>query len=77
MCEVMKEGNWTIERDEDLTAPYAFMNNTWMSFEDSVSVSIKACINNFNKYCYKSQLKRFNTAGKIHIATRFSRGCSD
>lgn len=43
MCEVMKEGNWTIERDEDLTAPYAFMNTTWMSFDDSVSVSIKAC----------------------------------
>lgn len=44
MCEEMKEGNWTIERDEDLTAPYAFMNKTWMSFDDSVSVSIKACI---------------------------------
>lgn len=43
----MKEGNWTIERDEDLTAPYTFMNRTWMSFDDSVSVSIKACINNF------------------------------
>lgn len=43
MCEEMKEGNWTIERDEDLTAPYAFMNKTWMSFDDSVSVSIKAC----------------------------------
>lgn len=43
MCEQMKEGNWTIERDEDLTAPYTFMNNTWMSFDDSVSVSIKAC----------------------------------
>ncbi|XP_015368548.1 PREDICTED: uncharacterized protein LOC107165017 [Diuraphis noxia] len=41
MCEEMKEGNWTIERDEDLTAPYAFMNKTWMSFDDSVSVSIK------------------------------------
>lgn len=39
----MKQGNWTIERDEDLTAPYAFMNKTWMSFDDSVSVSIKAC----------------------------------
>ncbi|VVC24590.1 Chitinase II,Glycoside hydrolase superfamily,Chitin binding domain,Glycoside hydrolase [Cinara cedri] len=41
MCEQMKEGNWTIERDEDLTAPYAFMNKTWMSFDDRVSVSIK------------------------------------
>uniref|UniRef100_A0A2S2QUD6 Chitinase-3-like protein 1 n=1 Tax=Sipha flava TaxID=143950 RepID=A0A2S2QUD6_9HEMI len=41
MCEIMKEGNWTIERDEDLTAPYTFMNTTWMSFDDSVSVSIK------------------------------------
>lgn len=44
MCQEMKEGNWTIERDEDLTAPYAFMNKTWMSFDDSVSVSIKACV---------------------------------
>lgn len=48
MCEEMKEGNWTIERDEDLTAPYAFMNKTWMSFDDSVSVSIKVCIIIFN-----------------------------
>lgn len=44
MCEQMNEGNWTIERDEDLTAPYAFMNKTWMSFDDRVSVSIKVCI---------------------------------
>lgn len=47
MCEEMKEGNWTIERDEDFTAPYAFMNKTWMSFDDSLSVSIKAFIINF------------------------------
>lgn len=69
MCEEMKEGNWTIERDEDLTAPYAFMNKTWMSFDDSVSVSIKVShfkIDNFkfkyltfiyhcraNTYCYE------------------------
>lgn len=46
MCQEMKEGNWTIERDEDLTAPYAFMNKTWLSFDDSVSVSIKV----FNFY---------------------------
>ncbi|XP_050522473.1 uncharacterized protein LOC126895054 isoform X2 [Daktulosphaira vitifoliae] len=41
MCEEMREGNWTIERDEDFTAPYAFMNTTWMAFDDSVSASIK------------------------------------
>ncbi|XP_050443697.1 uncharacterized protein LOC126847482 [Adelges cooleyi] len=42
MCEEMRDGNWTVERDEDFTAPYAFMNTTWMAFDDSVSASIKS-----------------------------------
>ena len=37
----MSEGAWTIERDEDLTAPYAFMNNTWVAFDDAESLKIK------------------------------------
>ena len=30
-----------MERDEDLTAPYAFQNKTWIAFEDKISVGIK------------------------------------
>lgn len=37
----MSSENWTVERDEDLTAPYAFQNNTWIAFEDKISVGIK------------------------------------
>ncbi|KAF7993038.1 hypothetical protein HCN44_005819 [Aphidius gifuensis] len=40
-CDNMKEGEWTIERDEDLTAPYAFKNKTWIAFEDEISTGIK------------------------------------
>jgi hypothetical protein len=38
---LISAGGWTIERDEDLTAPYAFKNNTWLAFDDSISVGIK------------------------------------
>jgi hypothetical protein len=37
----MSTGNWTVERDEDLTAPYAFKNTTWIAFEDELSLKIK------------------------------------
>lgn len=30
-----------MERDEDLTAPYAFQNKTWIAYEDKISVGIK------------------------------------
>ncbi|KAF7402476.1 hypothetical protein HZH66_004743 [Vespula vulgaris] len=40
-CESMDDGEWTIERDEDLTAPYAFKNKTWIAFEDKISAGIK------------------------------------
>ena len=43
----MSTGNWTVERDEDLTAPYAFMNHTWMAFDDPTSLKIKV-----SKYFY-------------------------
>jgi hypothetical protein len=38
---LISTGGWTIEREEDLTAPYAFKNNTWLAFDDSISVGIK------------------------------------
>lgn len=30
-----------MERDEDLTAPYAFKDKMWIAFEDRISLSIK------------------------------------
>jgi hypothetical protein len=37
----MEEGGWTVERDEDLTAPYAFRDQTWIAFDDTISAAIK------------------------------------
>ncbi|XP_076293318.1 uncharacterized protein LOC143215245 [Lasioglossum baleicum] len=41
LCDSMNNGEWTVERDEDLTAPYAFKNKTWIALEDKISISIK------------------------------------
>nr|XP_018912156.1 PREDICTED: uncharacterized protein LOC109040634 [Bemisia tabaci]XP_018912157.1 PREDICTED: uncharacterized protein LOC109040634 [Bemisia tabaci]XP_018912158.1 PREDICTED: uncharacterized protein LOC109040634 [Bemisia tabaci] len=41
LCRLMSNGTWTVERDEDLTAPYAYNNATWVAFDDSTSASIK------------------------------------
>ncbi|CAK9816968.1 Ribosome-binding protein 1 [Anthophora quadrimaculata] len=41
LCDLMNKGEWTVERDEDLTAPYAFKDKTWIAFEDKISISIK------------------------------------
>ncbi|KAL0101768.1 hypothetical protein PUN28_019120 [Cardiocondyla obscurior] len=41
LCEAVNSGEWTVERDEDLTAPYAFQNRTWIAFEDKISIGIK------------------------------------
>ncbi|XP_043251298.1 hornerin-like isoform X2 [Colletes gigas] len=41
LCDLMNKGEWTVERDEDLTAPYAFKNKTWIAFEDKISIAIK------------------------------------
>ncbi|XP_063618759.1 uncharacterized protein LOC134791636 [Cydia splendana] len=41
LCRLLQKGRWTLERDQDLSAPYAFKNTTWMSFEDSSSVDVK------------------------------------
>nr|XP_033324017.1 mucin-19-like isoform X4 [Megalopta genalis] len=40
-CNSMSNGEWTVERDEDLTAPYAFKNKTWIAHEDKLSITIK------------------------------------
>lgn len=44
MCEAMEQGEWIVERDEDLTAPYAFKDDTWIAFEDKISAGIKVRI---------------------------------
>ncbi|XP_066905020.1 uncharacterized protein [Halyomorpha halys] len=42
LCSLIENGVWTLERDEDLTAPYAYSSSTWLAFDDSVSAAIKA-----------------------------------
>ncbi|CAK1552731.1 unnamed protein product [Leptosia nina] len=41
LCRTLQKGRWTLERDQDLSAPYAFQNLTWISFEDASSVDVK------------------------------------
>ncbi|CAG9093960.1 unnamed protein product [Plutella xylostella] len=41
LCRLLQKGRWTLERDQDLSGPYAFQNKTWISFEDSSSVDVK------------------------------------
>ncbi|KAJ8892465.1 hypothetical protein PR048_005045 [Dryococelus australis] len=41
LCSLLSDGGWTMERDEDLTAPYAFRNKTWLAFDDHISAGIK------------------------------------
>ncbi|XP_043471663.1 serine-rich adhesin for platelets-like isoform X3 [Leptopilina heterotoma] len=41
LCDLMSVDEWTLERDDDLTAPYAFNNKNWISFEDRTSIGIK------------------------------------
>ncbi len=44
VCSALKKGgNWTLERDEDMTGPYAFDGNKdWIAFDDATSLKIKA-----------------------------------
>ena len=42
VCKTLKSGNWTVEREEDLTGPYGFDDTKhWMSFDDATSLTIK------------------------------------
>ncbi|KAL0893318.1 hypothetical protein ABMA27_014909 [Loxostege sticticalis] len=41
LCRLLQKGRWTLERDQDLSGPYAFKNTTWIAFEDSSSVDVK------------------------------------
>lgn len=41
MCKALKKGNWTLERDEDRSGPYAFNDQQWIAFDDDTSLRIK------------------------------------
>ncbi|KAL1117413.1 hypothetical protein AAG570_004739 [Ranatra chinensis] len=41
LCKMIGEGGWTVERDEDLTAPYAYRGKIWTAFDDPTSAAIK------------------------------------
>ncbi len=39
---MMKEGNWTVERDDDLTGTYAYSDEgEWIAFDDQLAAQIK------------------------------------
>ena len=38
----MSTGNWTVERDDDLTGSYAFSDDgSWIAFDDELAAQIK------------------------------------
>jgi hypothetical protein len=41
VCKTLTKGNWTLEREEDKTGPYAFSDKKWMAFDDDTSIRIK------------------------------------
>ena len=42
VCQTLKKGNWTVERDEDMTGPFAYDDlKHWMAFDDATSLKIK------------------------------------
>ena len=41
VCKELQDGNWTLEREEDQTGPYAFADKTWIAFDDDTSLRIK------------------------------------
>ncbi len=50
----MKHGNWTVERDEDLTAPYGFNDKMWMAFDDATRfIFLNIRLNLFYNYSLK------------------------
>ena len=44
VCQILSKGNWTLERDEDLTAPYSYLGTKWVAFDDDTSLKIKVMI---------------------------------
>lgn len=42
VCQILTKGNWTLERDEDLTGPYSYLGTKWVAFDDDTSLKIKA-----------------------------------
>ena len=44
VCKALSSGNWTLEREEDQTGPYAYSGNRWIAFDDETSLRIKVIV---------------------------------
>ncbi|KAI2796869.1 hypothetical protein BLOT_014566 [Blomia tropicalis] len=42
ICDVRAKANWTLVREKDLTAPYIYLNDKWIGFDDEISIKLKA-----------------------------------
>ena len=38
---MLSDGNWTVERDDDLTGTYAYSQDQWVAFDDELTARIK------------------------------------
>lgn len=60
VCLRMSEGNWTVERDDDLTGTYAYSDSgEWIAFDDQLAAQIKvsySCRDNTKNTIAKSLL---------------------
>ncbi|KAK2726723.1 hypothetical protein QYM36_007529, partial [Artemia franciscana] len=41
ICSIMKDGTWTVEREDDLTGSYAYRDDQWIAFDDDTTAKIK------------------------------------
>ncbi|XP_065567639.1 uncharacterized protein LOC136031786 [Artemia franciscana] len=41
ICSIMKDGTWTVEREDDLTGSYAYRDDQWIAFDDDITAKIK------------------------------------
>jgi hypothetical protein len=63
VCQTLKRGNWTVERDEDLTGPYGFGSDAlWMAFDDSTRCQ---CYKTF----YGRKLQIFNELERLPLSS--------
>lgn len=67
MCRALDEGEWIVERDEDLTAPYTFRDDTWIAFEDRISAGIKVRYRLYFSGCISAPIWTWNGVASFFI----------
>ena len=45
VCTLLNEGDWTVERDDDLTGTVAYSGDQWIAMDDDLAARIKVSCN--------------------------------